>query len=396
MTDPLKTAEPGQTGTTPSDLKVGRVQDPTKIVGLVHFETGTLWPMPLTTRRFTVSSRSPGPDEPPGPPGSNIVIASKYVSSPHCTLTRTSLGLQVACAGSKNGTYFHGEKVKKPFYLRPGNLFAVAAISHRLIALNGQMFSSYPRLIDILGEQHEHATPSVTVTPSGFLVIAAGRRHVLITSGEHCEQHVLAQLIHELVPFEGRPSVECRTVPVDPAAQSEIVHRAVRSTLILNIGDDDTRIPSRFLDAVFSSRNQIRVVMLARGMSVADRALGQTYIGQMQHMWVPELSSRPEMIHRLLDGMFEERGSALRVANMTAQNQAVLQGHSWPEDFASLRQAADLLVAIHKNGTKNAAAQALGMSPSSMYDWWKSMRFSKHLLASEESAGPDNGGVGAG
>ena len=393
MIDPRNAGRSGQTSTTPSDLKVGRVQDPGKVVGLAHYDTGALWPMPLTTRRFTVTARHPDPAAPPGPPGSSIVIESNYVSSPHCTLTRTGSGLQVVCC-SKNGTYVRN-KIKKKFYLQPGNIFAVAAISHRLIALNGQMLSSYPRLIDILGEPHEHAVPSVTVTPSGFLVVAAGRRHVLITSGPHCEQHVLAQLIHELVPFSGRHSVECSSVPVDPSAQSEIVGNAVRSTLILNIGDDDTRIPPRFLDAVFAARNQIRVVMLARGISVADSALGPTYLGQMQHIWVPDLASRPEAIPRLLDGMFEERGSKLRLADLTAKNQGVLQRYSWPEDFNSLREMADRLVAIHQS-SKLAAAQHLGIPPSTMYSWWNTMGFSKHLLASEKEDSGMDGEVSAG
>jgi transcriptional regulator with PAS, ATPase and Fis domain len=105
----------------------------------------------------------------------------------------------------------------------------------------------------------------------------------------------------------------------------------------------------------------------------------------MLHIWVPSLSWRPEAIHRLLDRMFKEHRSELRVAALSQQNQEVLRRHQWKDNFASLRQAAERLVAIHAHGSKLAAATALGMKPTTLYSWWDAMRFSKELMDPRES-----------
>jgi hypothetical protein len=381
----LKGAKFGRTRTTPGELRPAPAADPGRVVGLAHYDTGGLHELPANTKRFMLGSAPPDPV----PPGvQSIVLQGGFVSGCHCTLSRDAAGaIWLADPGSKNGTFLGSKRIKKgkPMQLHPGDVFTVAATIHRLIALNAEMLAGYPTLVDILGEPHQHVARSVNASPSDFLIAACGRRHVLIASAPNCEQHVLAGYLHTLLPFSERPRVDCPTVPVDPAAQDALVRSASRSTLVLDLGDDDSRLPSNFVEPLFAPRSQIRVVILASGLPVADRAIGRANVGQMLHIWVPSLSWRPEAIHRLLDRMFKEHRSELRVAALSQQNQEVLRRHQWKDNFASLRQAAERLVAIHAHGSKLAAATALGMKPTTLYSWWDAMRFSKELMDPRES-----------
>ena len=83
------------------------------------------------------------------------------------------------------------------------------------------------------------------------------------------------------------------------------------------------------------------MIALARSVGVANAALGNHHVKQMTHVRLVPLSNRPGAIHRLLDEMFQERGSSLRVAAMTPHNQDALRSHRWAGNFASLREAAD-------------------------------------------------------
>jgi len=206
--------------------------------------------------------------------------------------------------------------------------------------------------------------------------------HLLITSEPDCGQDRLARIVHSISRFRSRTIVELDQVPVDRANQLELIRRhAARSTLVLDLGDDDTRLPSSFITTVFSARFQIRVIALARSLAVADEALGER-ARQMQHLRVPSIVDRPEAVDRLLDRMFVERGSPLRVAGLTLDNQRALRGHGWPGNFASLRQAADRLAAITRLGSINKAAHELGVAPATLYHWYsKTMRLSHPLVS---------------
>ena len=88
------------------------------------------------------------------------------------------------------------------------------------------------------------------------------------------------------------------------------------------------------------------------------------------HVSLEPLARRRGAIHRLLDAMFQERGSPLRVSAMTFYNQDALRRHRWPHNFASLRQAADRLVAVAQEPSLRRAALALRVPPATFHHWY--------------------------
>jgi hypothetical protein len=176
-------------------------------------------------------------------------------------------------------------------------------------------------------------------------------------------------VVHAISRRCDKDIVERAQIPVDRSQQRELVRQATRSTLVLDLGDDDSHLPSSFVATVFSRKHQVRVIALARSIDVASRALGPNSIGQMQHIWIPPVASRPEAVDRLLDRMFAERKSPLRVSQMTPQNQNALRANGWPDNFASLAEAANRLRLIAA-GSTNKAAQELGIAPATLYHWY--------------------------
>ena len=351
----------GGTKTAPELLQGGTREDPKVVTALLLYDTSTVHELAATRTTFTVGAA----------PDRDIAIHSPFVSARHCRLDRKLLGLRVKDQGSRNGTYFEGEGGMKAFYLRPGKTFVVGALPHRLLALNDDMRGYYPELLDILGAPEAHVLRGETPSPGDMILAAVNNGHILITSEPHREQARLAQIIHELSNARARPIVECNgdRVPADPAKQLELVEKAERSTLVLNLGDDDTRLPSNFVTTVFSSKYRVRVIVLARSVTVADKALGE-YARRLQYVWLPPVANRPEEIDRLLDRMFVERNSLLRVANMPPEDQSALRAYGWPDDFESLREAADILAAIHRLGSVPKAARELKIAPSTLYHWY--------------------------
>jgi hypothetical protein len=231
------------------------------------------------------------------------------------------------------------------------------------------MRACYPELVNILGAPEAHVLRGETPSPCDMILAAVSNGDLLITSEPHCEQARLAQIVHGLSKVRSRRIVECDRVPVDRAKQLELVEAAARSTLVLDLGDDDTRLPSNFVTTVFSSKYRVRVIALARGVAVADEALGE-YARRLQHVWLPPVANRPEEVDRRLNRMFMERHSALRVSMMPPEDQSALRAHGWPDNFASLRKAADILAAISRLGSLPKAAHELKISPSTLYHWY--------------------------
>jgi DNA-binding NtrC family response regulator len=60
-----------------------------------------------------------------------------------------------------------------------------------------------------------------------------------------------------------------------------------------------------------------------------------------------------------------------------------LRAYSWPDNFASLRLAADRLAAISRLGATHKAAQELDVAPATLYHWYaKTMGLSRPLVPS--------------
>jgi len=68
--------------------------------------------------------------------------------------------------------------------------------------------------------------------------------------------------------------------------------------------------------------------------------------------------------------MLAERGSPLRISQLTPENQRALGTYSWPDDFASLREAADRLTAIARAGSITGAESALGIPRATLHRWY--------------------------
>jgi DNA-binding NtrC family response regulator len=87
--------------------------------------------------------------------------------------------------------------------------------------------------------------------------------------------------------------------------------------------------------------------------------------------------------------MFEDRKVPLRVSEMTAHNQAALRGYRWPDNFASLRQAADWLAAIARADSLRKAALALGVPAATFHNWYSHiLGLSLPLMSTSRSSGP--------
>jgi hypothetical protein len=369
-------ARSGSTITVPDALRGGTLEGPDVVTALLY-ETGTEHALPPTRRSFTLGSAS----------DRDIAIPSPWVSAHHCRLDRRLLGLRVTDQGSKNGTYFEGTRETKGFYLPPGKTFVVGALPHRFLALNEGMRACHPALIDIVGEPDDTAACCDTLAPRDVILAAVRGDHMLIVSEDNCGQDRLARIIHEISRLRARPIVELNQVPVDPTKQLELIQRrAARSTLVLDLGDDDVRLPSSFIKKAFSRKYQVRVIALARSIAVADEALGERYARRMQPVWLRPIASRPEAIGRLLDRMFVEHKSPLRMSAMTADNQRALRAYRWPRNFASLREVADRLATIISVGSIHKAAHELDIPPATLYHWYsKTMGLSRPLVPSSSA-----------
>jgi len=360
----------------PEGLQGGTFQGPDVVTSLLLYDAGTEHPLHPAKTGFVVGSA----------PDCDLAIESAFVSARHCRLERKPSGLEVSDLGSKNGTYFEGRR-ESVFHLRPGKTFVVGAQPHRFLALNDEMRTLYPALIDILGEPDAHAIRSETPSPSDLILAAVGGAHIMIASEPYCEQNRLAGIIHRCSLLRSRPMVEIDQVPVDRGQQLELVQdRAVQTTLVLDLGDNDVRLPSSFVTTVFSTRYQVRVIVLARSYDVAAEALGERYVRQMQPVALRPIASRRAAIDRLLDRMLLERDCPLRMSAITPDNQDALRAHRWPDNFASLREAADRLSAITRFGSVHKAALALRIPPATFYHWYsKIVRLSHPLTACASS-----------
>jgi hypothetical protein len=314
-------------------------------------------------------------------PGQDIVVPSPYVSAEHCRLVRTSLGLKVVDRGSRNGTYSEGRR-KSSFYLDPGQAFTVGERAHRVLALDDEMHAHYPALTAILGYEDERAADGETPSPSDLIVAAVAGSHMLVTGEPHCDQDRLARIVHAISLLRERPLVALDRAPDAPGSPDvdAALHRA--ATVVLDLGDQRARLDPALASRLFSPRYQTRVIALARSVRVATTALGERCVMQMEHVRLEPLSRRSAAIHRLLDQLFEERGSSLRVAAMAPYNQDALRRHRWARNFASLREAADRLVVIAREPTLRRAALTLGIPPSSFHHWYANIvRLELPLLA---------------
>jgi hypothetical protein len=358
------------TQTVPDVERGGIYEGPDVVTGLQLYGTDVQYWLPRPSQ--------PGHFELGSAVDQDIVIASLFVSARHCRLVRGPMGLRVMDRNSKNGTYLEGKR-KKSFIVEPGKSFYLGARAHRLLALNDQMRVHYPALAAILGYEEEHAIPGETVSPCDLIVAAVEGSHMLITSEDHCDQARLARIIHAISLFCERPLVELDHAPTELEPEHELVtHRA--TTVVLQLRPGGPRLDPAFTARLFAPKHQTRVIALASNSDVAGAALGR-YTKKLKHIWLEPPSARKQVIHRILDWMFEEAKSGLRVSAMTPANQKALRRHTWRDNFSSLRQAAERLTVLAKESSFRRASRKLGIPLVTLYDWYdKTMGLSSPLL----------------
>ena len=389
--------EQRRTQTAPAEQRAGTYERDEDVTWLLYYGTDTIYPFPRSQRGKTIGSAI----------GQDIVLPSPCVSGHHLDAERKARGVVITDAHSKNGTAyevkrdlglrlkpsFEDKRTTEGFVLEAGMTFVVGAEPHRFVGLDDAMRASYEVLTEILGTEEdlredERRRPGSVVetpSPSNFILAAAGPGHMLITGKRGCGQEELAQIVHRISKRrdEERVDLNIASVPADRKAQSAILkNKAAHATLVLNLGTHRERIDPAFVSSLFSPTYQIRVIVVARTLNQARRALGHAYVCPMMHVPLAELPLRKAAIRRLLDMHLAARGSPLRFADLTPANQEALRNGKWRENLDALRETAVRLDAIVRaRFSRRQAAIALGIARQNFYNWYGStVRLTKPLV----------------
>lgn len=355
---PLPTTVP--TSTLPDEERGGVDNGPGVVTTLLRYGTDTRYTL---RRRTTIGSAA----------DRDIVIREPGVSSHHCRLEHKRGRLLVTDGRSKNGTFFEGER-DNSFILKPGKMFSAGPHGCQFLALDDEMCTHYPALAEILGLQQEHSLRSETPSPADMILVACSGAPLLIESEPHCEQHRLADIVHKISLFRARPFVELASEPSAVADTPSLLRkRARKATLVIDLESVKYPLDPTAVSMMFSSRYQVRVIALARSVDIADEAFGN-HARELHRIWLPPIANRPQEVGRLLDRMFIDEDSPLRMSLFTPENERALLSYSWPENFLALRQAATWLTAVARAGSVNQAAVDLGdLGPkrSTLQNWYK-------------------------
>jgi DNA-binding NtrC family response regulator len=215
------------------------------------------------------------------------------------------------------------------------------------------------------------------------LVYAMRTSNILITGETGCEQAQLARTIHETSLLRGRPLVERAEIPEERQAQREILDRAARTTLVLTIEKATPVMDAAFASMVFSPEFHVRVIVIAPSFEKARVVCGERAVSTMHRISLRPLVDRRDMIPRLLDRMFEQSGSPMRFVDLTKENQAALQRHTWPRNLSELRFAAERLAVIAREGSLRKASEALKRHHKSLQEWADSIGLETPLVTKQ-------------
>lgn len=324
-------------------------QGPDLVTALREYNGNAEHALPRERTTFSIGSS----------PDCDLAISGRYLSALHCVVERRGNRLRVHDQDSRNGTFFAGRR-EPVFDLGAGETFTAASTT--FLTMNDEMRRHRPAFVEIVGAD---ATPS----PDDLLVAAVRGTNILITGEPGCDQDRLARGMHAVSLRRSLPIVEVSELPATRPAQRELIDRAARSTLVIALAPHSPRIDPTFCSMLLSSSFHVRLIVIAEAAAAATEALGIDATGPMQHVWLRPLASRAGEILDLLDRMFAERGAALRVSELTPDNQAALQSYAWPDNLAGLRAAADRLEALVREKALRKAADALAMSKSTLHHW---------------------------
>jgi hypothetical protein len=376
----------------PPEKRAGTYEDDEDVTGLLWYGTHTILTLPRDRERSTMGTAS----------DRDLVVPAEGVSARHCVLERRARGLFVTNDASRNGLAYEVNRdfglALKPgfedkrdagegFVLVPGMTFVLGAEPYRFIAFDDAMRKHHGMLLEILGTEDEVqnlAEVCETPSPSDLILAASGPGHLLITGKPGCEQHELVDIIHKTSKRRRQPFVKLDRVPDDRQEQSALLkRRALKGTLVVDLGTERSRLDPTFVSSMFSPGYQIRVIVIARTSSQARSALGHQHWRPLMHIELCPMSYRRAAIYRLLDEWLASLGSVLRVSDLTPQNRRMLLLNPWRENLAALRQTAVRLDAIVRaEFSRKKAAADLGVARQTFYDWCNgTMRLTKPLVA---------------
>jgi energy-coupling factor transporter ATP-binding protein EcfA2 len=312
-------------------------------------------------------------------PKNDIVVQTPYMSGHHCTLTRLYDGLSVE-DHSKNGTWVDHRAAKdSPREVRPGGTFVADRIT--FLALNDSMHAAFPTLSDILGwEEGEPFTPAESAwpTPSSVTIWASGTENLLITGPRGCGQERLAETIHAISPMRDKKCLVVESVPVDRAAQRDLLVQAQKTTVVLVVDAKTKLLDATFASMLFSPSYRIRVLVSAPSFDAALKVLGPKS-SVMRRVDLRPLAFRPDQLPRVLDRELEKIGSPLRFDQLTKHNREVLLKNEWRRNLDDVVLAAPKLAEVHRTGKLRQAALALGIKNFNNLQSWFSVTMKLEL-----------------
>jgi hypothetical protein len=338
--------------------KTGLRDDPSVVTGLLLCGAENAFPLRARKKPYELGSAST----------CDVSIDSPVVSRLHCRLRHKGTKLRVIDAKSTNGTYFKGER-DSDFVVKPGDSFMMGSSTVRLLALNDAMQRHHGELLRILGWPEEHRVPSDTPAPAELMLMALDGAPLLIKSEEGCDQDRLARIIHEISRFRGTPIVELTRATADAANLATVKRQARNSTLIIELAENREPIAPELVSLLSLMRHEVRVIVLARSAHVATAVFGNDYVYSLTQLSLRPLSARMRLSSRLLDSMFTECKSPLRMRSMTPHNQAALRAYGW-SNLAEMREAATRLASIAWTGSINQTAADLSLVRSTLHDWF--------------------------
>jgi hypothetical protein len=314
----------------------------------------------------------------------NIVIPDRGLSATHVRFERRATKLRIYDEHSTNGTYVRNYRIDVAD-LDPGDLFTPRPIT--LVAMNDQMRQHRPLLVDIMGAGFARS-------PDWMMVEAATSSGPLLIVGEPgSDMEQLARSIHAISPRRDSELVSVDTMPANRAIGIELVKQAHKSTLVLTLSANPKPLNAAFVEMLFSPTYGVRPIVVAHREQDARTALGEGPLQVTQHVQLRPLAYRAGDIPHLLDRMFQVRNADhLRVADMKQENQDALRTYDWPNNFDSLREMADAIVAYVASGGLRGAAKTLGRGGhSSLSRFFKARGMTLPLFPRDEHASRELG-----
>ena len=341
------------------------IEGPDNVTGLRVFDGEREYPLPLKTTFTLGASRS-----------CDLSIPEHGLSALHCAFVRKEGRLRVIDQHSTNGMYANGRRVDM-IDIYPGDTFTAAPLT--FIALNDEMSKQRPVIMDILG--------SSTPTPDRLMVEAVKSSHPLLFTGEAgCDLDRLARAIHSVSLRRCLPLVHLAELPVERSTQLDILRRAARSTLVIDLYAIETPLDQTFCTMAFAPEHHIRVIVLSPTATAARRLIAIDAMERLQHIWVRPLGMRPGDLPYLLDQVLTERGATFRLCDLTPQNHDALCHHEWRENFDGLRFVSDRLIVISEvNGWEamnwQERSAALGVPKTTLFQWFSALGLTSPLFS---------------